>query len=170
MSSRSSQPLSGSILSLWSSIPSRQRPCPPWTTMAASPSSCSRLCSLHLACILTRTQPPPLCFASPRPPSPLHRRASPWPETSFFSRLTLWTPPAALRTHAHLLSLFRTPVVASQPPPSPQLPSPAPSLQPSSSLSKQRSSTLGYLLEGRALSYQQKPWQRSGSLHDASIR
>ena len=58
------------------------------------------------------------------PASP--RRASSWPETSFFSRLMLWTPPAALRTHAHLLSLFRTPAAASQAPPSPRLPSPAP--------------------------------------------
>lgn len=83
----------------------------------------------------------------------------------------LWTPPTALHTHAHLLSLFRTPAVASQAPPSPRVPSPAPSLQPSSSLSKQRSSTLGYLLEGRVLSYQQQPLQHSGLHHAApSVR
>ena len=48
MSSHSPQPLSGLILSLWLPIPSRQRPCPAWTIMAASPSSCSSPCSLHL--------------------------------------------------------------------------------------------------------------------------
>ena len=69
-----------------------------------------------------------------------------------------------------LLSLTRTPAVASQAPSSPRLTSPAPSSQPSSSLPIQRGSALGNLLRGRAPSYELQPRQRSGSHHAPASR